>query len=50
MQNPLKTIRGQVMNEDQMFVIIISTGIKTKTESSTGIRGMQNPMGCGYTT
>lgn len=34
------------MGEDQMFVKI--TGIKPKTESSIGIRGMQNLMGCGY--
>lgn len=46
MQDSCKAIRGQVMSEDQMLVII--TGIKTKTESNIGIRGMQTLMVCGY--
>lgn len=38
-----------MVSEDQMFVIIINTAIKTKTESSIGTRGMQIQMGCAYT-
>jgi len=49
MQSLYKAIGGQVMSEDQMFVIIISTDIKTKTESKIGIRSMQNQMSCGCT-
>lgn len=49
MQNPNKAIRGQMMSENQTFIIITGPGIENKSRSATEVRGMQSQMGSGCT-